>query len=217
MPFEWFVYKMSRYIRAQATHQPSKQVSDRKDSLHHHCAFLQRQVDRLQLHSNRYSWLRVLVFGIGMAASATMLYVLGALFFWGGIVLTLLLFGSVVYFHNQVERALQEMLALQQIKTTQVARIGLDWDAIPPARQTFPRYTHPFEADLDIVGPRSLHRLLDTTVSTGGSQRLRDWLTAAPPTLDTLVQRQTIVAELIPRVHFRNKLHLYGHLLLSGS
>jgi len=36
-----------------------------------------------------------------------------------------------------------------------------------------PQTTHPFEVDLDIVGERSMYRLLDTAVSREGSKRLR--------------------------------------------
>lgn len=193
------------------------QLPDRTHFLLRNLAYLQQRIDRLQPQSNRYSWLRVLIFGVGVVASALMLYTLGAWFFWGGLVLTLLLFGVVVYFHNQVETALQQLGVLQQIKQTQLARIGLDWAQIPPPRLPLPRYEHPFEADLDLVGPRSVHRLLDTTATTAGSQRLRDWLTGAPPAQADLLHRQALVRELIPRYHFRNKLQVYGHLLLAGG
>lgn len=192
------------------------QQPNRIHALHRHCTALQQRLDRLQPQSNRYSWLRVFVFIGGLAASALMLYTLGGWFFGGGLLLTALLFGVIVYRHNQLESALQATTTLQTIKRTQLARIQLDWETIPPARQSQPRYEHPFEADLDLVGPRSLHRLLDSTVSQAASQRLRDWLTATPPTVEALLHRQTLVRELMPRSHFRNKLQLYGELLLGG-
>ncbi|MBX3010497.1 MAG: hypothetical protein KF832_03280 [Caldilineaceae bacterium] len=193
------------------------QPLDRTPFLQRHIRYLQQHLDRLQPQSNRYSWLRVLIFGLGLALSALMLYTLGGWFFGGGLLVTLLLFGFVVYRHNQLEATIQALTTLQTIKRTQVARCALDWATIPPARQTQPRYAHPFEADLDLVGPRSLHRLLDTTVTAAASQRLRNWLTDPPPTAETLLQRQRLVRELIPRVHFRNKLQLYGQLLLSDG
>lgn len=194
------------------------QLPDRIHFLQRNLDRLQRHIDGLQPRSNRYSWLRVLTFVLGLALSALLLFVAGAWFFWGGVVVTLLLFGVIVYLHNQIETALQAALTLQQIKRTQLARIGLDWATFPPAHLSQPRYTHPFEADLDLVGPRSLHRLLDSTVTQEASQQLRDWLTATtPPPVTELLHRQTLVRELLPRVHFRNKLQVYGHLLLSGQ
>ena len=74
----------------------------------------------------------------------------------------------------------------------------MDWSALPPARVTGPRAGHPFEGDLDLVGERSLHRLMDTTVSEGGSVRLRDWLGATTPDLADIRRRQALVAELVP-------------------
>jgi ABC-type multidrug transport system fused ATPase/permease subunit len=192
------------------------QLPNRDQTLQRNTAALQRRIDRLQPQSNRYSWLRVLIFLLGLALSALLLFTLGGWFFGGGLLLTFLVFGVVVYRHNQLERALQETATLQAIKRAQLARIHLDWGTIPPTRQTQPRYEHPFEADLDLVGPRSLHRLLDSTVTQEASQRLRDWLTATPPTEQELLHRQTLVRELIPRSHFRNKLQLYGELLLGG-
>ncbi len=190
---------------------------DRVRFLQHNMDRLQRRIDRLQPQSNRYSWLRALSFGLGVAMSALMLFTLGFWYFWGGLLLTAVLFGTIVYLHHQVETALQQTISLQGIKRTQLARIALDWAIIPPARFGLPRYDHPFEADLDLIGPRSLHRLLDSTVTQQGSQHLRDWLTGAPPPVAELLARQTLVRELIPRSHFRNKLQLYGHLLLHGS
>ena len=42
----------------------------------------------------------------------------------------------------------------------QMARMRLAWHEIPAAFEAAPRYEHPFEADVDLVGPRSLHRCL---------------------------------------------------------
>ena len=192
------------------------QQPDRVHFLQRNLDHLQQRIDRLQPQSNRYSWLRVLVFALGLAISALLLYTLGGWFFFSGLVLTFLLFGVVVYLHNQLETSLQQINTLQAIKRTQLARIRLDWTTIPAARQSQPRYEHPFEADLDLVGLRSLHRLLDGTVTQAASQRLRTWLTTAPPPQEELLHRQTLVRELIPRSHFRNKLQLYGELLLGG-
>jgi len=195
----------------------NQSTPDRVQFLQRSLDRLQRRIDRLQPQSNRYSWLRALVFGVGVALSALMLYTLGPWYFWGGLLVTLLLFGATVYLHRQVETALQQTINLQGIKRTQLARIALDWTGIPAARFDLPHYDHPFEADLDLVGPRSLHRLLDSTVTQQGSQHLRDWLTGAPPTVAALAARQTLVRELMPRSHFRNKLQLYGHLLMKGN
>ncbi len=87
---------------------------------------------------------------------------------------------------------------LAHIKKTQIARIHLNWDAIPSAYAGDAVPEHPFELDLDITGSRSLHQLLNTAVSREGSQRLRDWLLTTTPNLQIIHQRQTLVREIAP-------------------
>jgi len=89
----------------------------------------------------------------------------------------------------------------------------LDWEGIPTASPLQVDPVHPFAADLDIVGPRSLHRLIDTTTSRGGSQRLAAWFLDPLPELDTIRRRHAILQELIPLTGFRNRLALNGMLI----
>ncbi len=84
----------------------------------------------------------------------------------------------------------------------------LDWPNIPALSAFQPQFDHPFEADLDIVGQYSLHRLFDVAVSAQGSARLRQWLTTTAPDIETIHRRQALVQELAPRSLFRDKLIL---------
>ncbi|MCX6046028.1 MAG: hypothetical protein NT075_13035 [Chloroflexi bacterium] len=176
---------------------------------------LQRQIQRLQqqlvrLHgiSNRYSWLRVITFVGGIALSGGVLFLSNLWLFWGILVLSIVLFGLVVYRHRQLERMITRFTIWQQIKQTQLARAQLEWAQIPPALPITPDPNHPFAVDLDLAGSYSLHQLLDRAVSVAGSQRLYQWLTAPTPPLSALLQRQGIVREMIPLALFRDKLTL---------
>jgi hypothetical protein len=93
----------------------------------------------------------------------------------------------------------------------------LNWEALPPSPAVPPDREHPFAADLYVTGPRSLHRLLDTAASSGGSERLRAWLLQTVPDLDCLYDRQGLVQELQPRSGFRSRLALSGALVVSGG
>ncbi|GCF09731.1 MutS family DNA mismatch repair protein [Dictyobacter arantiisoli] len=91
---------------------------------------------------------------------------------------------------------------------TQIARLNLDWDALPPVpprEEQEMGEMHPFELDLDISGERSLHRLLNTGVSLEGTLLLRDWLLELNPDLEVIRARRSLVRELIPMTGFRNK------------
>lgn len=173
---------------------------------------LQRRLEQLQHKSQRYSWIRVGIFVGGPALSGIALFQVGDWLFWSGLVVTALVFGLIVRCHQQVERSIARHTTWQAIKTTQIARMQLDWSHLPPPFIQQPRYDHPFEADLDIVGPRSLHHLIDTSSSRAGSLRLRDWLTTPIPDLEQVMQRQERIRELMRQRHFREKLTLQVRL-----
>lgn len=110
--------------------------------------------------------------------------------------------------HAGIDRGIRRHRAWLAMKKKQVARMRLDWQALPQPPENTPDPEHPFELDLDITGPRSLYRLLDTAVSRDGSLRLRTWLLQEVPDFGRIRQRQQRVRDLIPLTHFRNKLHL---------
>jgi hypothetical protein len=99
------------------------------------------------------------------------------------------------------------------IKSTQLARMNLDWEHIPEPPLKLPAQDHPFEVDLDITGKRSLHHLVDMAISREGSQRLRDWFLQICPDPHCIETRQNIIQELVPLSRFRDKLLLNFHLV----
>ncbi len=123
-----------------------------------------------------------------------------------GVILTLAAFSVVVYFHRRITRSIARHTILLYIKSTQLARIRLDWEHIPPVSSNGIRTEHPFEIDLDISGRHSLHQLLNTAVTPDGSQRLREWLLSTCPDPATIAARQALVRELAPLTIFRDKL-----------
>ncbi len=123
-----------------------------------------------------------------------------------GVILTLAVFSIVVYFHRRITRSIARHTILLHIKSTQLARIRLDWERIPAVPSNDIRTEHPFEIDLDISGRHSLHQLLNTAVTPDGSQRLRGWLLSTCPDLATISGRQALVRELAPLTIFRDKL-----------
>ena len=191
---------------------------------HHQLALLERQRQRLQAQidlrnsrGNRYSWARALVFLLGTLLSIVLFY-LG--FVWSSalcFLLSMIGFGILVALHGRVEDSRQRFRFLQVVTLGYMARVQRDWAALPSATQNDPGYEHPFEADLDLVGPYSLHRLLDTTVTQGGSDALRAWLTADAPPLAATLQRQTLVRELITQRLLRNRLTVLGMVVTDGG
>src|SRR5690606_27387039 len=111
-------------------------------------------------------------------------------------------FTVLVKLHDRVDEGLRQTRLLRRIKEIHARRRMLDWDALP--RAAIPDRADPYAADLNIVGDRSLHHLLDACGSTGGSTRLREWLVDPTPSLDRVLARQRLVRQLVPLRLFRD-------------
>ena len=127
----------------------------------------------------------------------------------------LILFLTVTYFHGALKSRLHRLTRWQQIKTTNLARLRLDWQEIP--HQTFPTPdNHPYANDLDIVGPQSLLRLLDTTLSLPGQNRLTQWILEQhehPLTFSEWTHRQTLIQEIAQLPLLRDRMTLEAQLV----
>jgi hypothetical protein len=184
----------------------------RIDALERQIERIDRRLERLQAANTRFSWARLLSFLIGFGGAVAVYFFWGAWPFAAAAVGALALFMGVVIFHRRLEKAMLALTTWRQFKQEQVARARLDWSRMPPATIREPRYDHPFEADLDLVGDYSLHRLLDTAASSTGSERLRAWLSTPVPDGDAIRARQRLVAELRSRSLFRTKLAVYARM-----
>jgi hypothetical protein len=169
----------------------------------------------LTLLSRRYSWIRLGVFIAGAVFTVLAFNQFGTTAGLGVLVISLIVLGIWIYLHRRINRTINDFDLWREIKLTHVARMQLDWSNIPQATKYEPRPTHPFEADLDLTGSRSVHHLLDTATSREGSQQLRAWITEINPELAGIQNRQAIVQELARLPYFRDKLLFYSTLTLQ--
>jgi hypothetical protein len=171
--------------------------------------FLQPRIERLARLGERMGWLRLLVFAGGVLLSLGA-YFAGTLLGAAALVLlTVASFIIVINRHQRLDRHIREFVAWVAHTREQIGRMTLAWDQIPPSRLSAAP-DHPFALDLDLIGPRSLHQLLDTAISTVGSQRLGAWLLTQQPDAAAIKQRQTLVGELRDQALFRDKLTVRG-------
>ncbi len=92
------------------------------------------------------------------------------------------------------------------------ARLCRDWDSLPAAFDGLVSKDHPFGTDLQILGPRSVHHLVDIAVTREGRQRLADWLLSESPSIDEVEWRQRLVTSLVKRSLFRDRIVLSGRV-----
>ena len=176
---------------------------------------LQRRIERMRSRSSLFTRYRLGIFIFSLVAGAISNFTIGEAVAWPVFTTGLLVFGAVATIHRRLNHSIKRHEIWLRWKTQLLARMQLDWQQLPFTEQTPADPEHPFEFDLDITGPRSLHRLLDTAVSKAGSARLRTWLLRTDPDLKETRRRQKIVRELIPLSHFRNKLYLQFTLVSS--
>lgn len=173
---------------------------------------LQGRIRPLQAFSNRVSWLRVLVFFAGLLVSVGIGTQVDALLGWLALAIGMLLFILTVAFHRRLERWIDVYTLARDMQADQLARSNLAWEELPAPANV--RAHDSLALDLDLVGPRSLHHLLDTTATREASQRLADWLTQTHPIREEILARQQLVRELVPLERFRDRFRLTLRIVL---
>ena len=198
-------------------HHPYDQKQRRLRTLRNQAPKLDKRLARLRVIYNRYTNFRLALFIAGGVVAAALFLSLGPTAAIVAAVIFAALFVAVVYYHNQVEQAIARYEIWLAIKRAHIARIERDWANLPETLPVPPPLDHSFATDLDLIGPRSLHHLLDTTTSREASERLRQWLLDNNPDLDVIGRRQALVAELAGMVRFRDRLALYATLATNAS
>ncbi|MEX0599426.1 MAG: hypothetical protein WD205_02210, partial [Rhodothermales bacterium] len=169
-------------------------------------ARLHRRVDRLEGRSRSISYARLAVVVVG-AVAAFALFRSGAL---NAGTLAVVGFGAafmvLVRLHDRVEGGLRETHRLLRIKERHACRRNLDWNGLPEVDIHARDLDDPFAVDLNIVGHRSIHHLIDASTTRGGSAELLRWLTDRRPTPERVTRRQEIVRQLVPLGLFRDHL-----------
>ena len=117
-----------------------------------------------------------------------------------------------MFFHQRLETWIRKFQLWKQINQQQLARSQLDWENLPYRRLPEQRLRNALEIDLDLTGPRSLHHLIDQSISEQGSQRLADWLSHPQPDLEEISKRQKWVRELCGTPRFGMRLQLVFRL-----
>ena len=180
-------------------------------------ARLQRRINAQTPRSDALSWSCVAIFfvGIALAIACAILIV-----WWVGVivfVIAMICLGITAHFQSLIDHSIARHTLWMHIKSAHVARMKLDWNHIPEVVYEPSVVDHPFEVDLDITGPRSIHRLMNTGISREGSLRLRDWLLQTAPELEIIRQRQALVRELGSMTRFRDRLILNSLLASKGK
>ncbi len=194
----------------------NKRRQRRIDLLRSQNSRLVRRIEELQRQSDRLTLWRLLTFLALFFVGAALLLTWGAVPWAVGSLLLLIPFFLTVRWHRQVDASITRHSLMRHIKETHLARLTLNWDQLPEGHTSSVSPDHPFAHDLDLVGDRSLVRLLDVSLTQEGGQRLQDWLVETEPDPARTRSRQTVVRDLISLSSFRDRL-LLGALFTGSS
>jgi hypothetical protein len=190
-----------------------QRYDQRYDALIRQTERLGRRIDHLQSLDRRFSWYRLAVIVAGMFTIWLVSLTQNSRLVWFAIAVSVIVFVLVTFYHRRLDQWREKFRLWRNIKSTQLARMRMDWDNIPlPALDNQPSRPS-LNADLDITGSASLHHLMDTAVSFEGSKRLANWLTQRRHKPETILQRQNLVKELVPQHRFRERLLLDFHMV----
>ncbi len=125
----------------------------------------------------------------------------------------LLSFVGLVVWNTKVRRILKRREIYRGILACERATKQRHWPALAELPNSadeakLPRYF----SDLDLIGEYSLLRLINTTLSNTGFQKLKELFESNEADNETILQRQAIVKELQGKRAFRRKILLLGKL-----
>ncbi|WP_439881375.1 MutS-related protein [Pontibacter sp. MBLB2868] len=144
--------------------------------------------------SSRVSWLRVIMFLIGVAIAYQLFTTdnekAGAV----SVFIFYTLFVVVIRWHSKLEFVYEQYKLLRELNQQEIDRLHGNLKAFDGGEE-FINDHHPYTSDLDIFGPNSLFQLINRSVTSIGKHRLAQWLRSAAPT-QTVTDRQEAVASL---------------------
>jgi len=173
-------------------------------SLEHQIHRLNERLKFLEKRSDKYSWNRLKIFLSFLIATVLMFSCAGSVLGWILLAIGSSVFSITVHLHNKLIYAISRYKLYINIKTSNLSKAQLDWDKLPEPKETILN-AHPFEIDLDLVGEKSLHRLINISHSKEGSHLLRTYLLETEPEYSKILKRQHLVKELMPLSLFRDK------------
>ena len=165
----------------------------------------------LQSISRKYSYFRLAIFVIEVIIFFVLFYAVWNMAALISITVFFIVFAITAHNHNRLERGIKKLELRIKIKSTNLARLNLDWNNIP-LLNNFPLKPDTNEIDLDITGNESLLQLITTGTSLQSKTMLREWLNSNVHDVEEIIERQNLVKELISLPAFRDKLELNSAL-----
>lgn len=169
---------------------------------------MQRYQSDLQRQTTRFDLLGYLKLGffVVLCISLYLTFTKDALFF-GGFSGVLLIFNGLLWFLQfKVRSQMDYAKGMMAIHQQYLDRISGAWVNFPDMGEDFIDPEHPYSADLDIVGKKSLFQLLNVTHTWHGRQAFAQDLLNPSYDIQELERRQEGIRELSKEIEFSTKI-----------
>ena len=120
-----------------------------------------------------------------------------------------LAFALLVWWHARVLDAEDLAWRFWRVNENAGQRARDDYAALPENGAEFQQAHHPFSADLDVFGPRSLFQFLNVAHTSYGQTALAQYLSRLDAHRE-IARRQAAVREIVPLLELRQELEAYA-------
>jgi MutS domain V len=169
------------------------------------------QAEELERRSRLVSNLRGLAFAVLVVAFISAAVAEPGEGLWGALVgvLATLAFVLLVWWHARVLNAEDLAWRFWRVNENAAQRARDDYASFPENGAEFQDPRHPFSADLDVFGARSLFQFMNVAHTSYGQKALAHALSQLD-SLEQIVQRQAAVRELVSELTLRQELEAYA-------
>ncbi|GAA4330676.1 MutS family DNA mismatch repair protein [Mucilaginibacter gynuensis] len=176
-------------------------------------AAAKNEADKFKKLANTYSFLRLGIFALVIAAVAAGVVYDTFTIIAVSVVILMLAFAWLVARQGKFERERDYYNDLAKINDNEADSIRT-YGNLYDSGARFINEKHYYTADLDIFGKASLFQLVNRAATTPGNDKLAAWL-SAPATKELILQRQEAVKELSAKKNW--KLDLQARLLFAAN
>ncbi|MBR3058025.1 MAG: hypothetical protein IKG93_08690 [Clostridiales bacterium] len=177
----------------------TERLKERDEALEARSHSLDEVYKDLDSAADQLANLRGFLFLACVALVALFFYKDRVVWFLLSAIIAFVLFLAVAVRHGAMKSKMKRFQVLKEIHLQYIARTRHDFSALADSGEDLQIEKHPFSADLDVLGPKSLFSLISVAHTTYGRTTLRDWLLNASEDgvdKETILARQEAVKEL---------------------
>lgn len=167
-----------------------------------------KTAEELQAKFQKFSFVRLIVFTIGVGVTAFIGATFGVLAAFIVGVLALVGFAQFVFWHLKIQRDQKHHAALSQINENELAYLNKKYNQFPNG-EDYVDAAHPFTVDLDIFGDYSFFQYTNRASTIIGKNRYANYL-QHNTTKKEILNRHEATTELRENIEWRQNLQAHG-------